>query len=248
MAEESAVILAPSDELGPIESLEIGRSLFVRATGLGAGEAVSFVLLDEAGWQVAEAVAITDGSGQTEEVRVWVHTGLVGCDCGSEVGSYRYARVEDAIQALEGRTFSLALVDGDGAELAALPLDLVAPARPLAFPADETGCPRFFLRSWEDLFLAVFGGSAESQCEARVYLGTSDPGTTPGDSPLESSVLWQGGGPSPEVLLLRRADDRDPSELTIWFSCARLPGINSGVIIEDHSCPPPPPPPSPNVH
>jgi hypothetical protein len=246
-ADGPAVSLAVSDELGPIESLEIGRSLFVRATGLSEGAAVRFVLRDEEGRPMAEAAALADGSGQTEELEVWRHSGIVGCDCESGLGAYEFARIEDALYSLSGRVLSIAVVDQEAVDqedntLAATPLALVLPARPVAFAADGTGCPRFSRPSGEDLFLAVFGGSAESACEALVFpLPTA--GNPPfGGQPFGDPIAWQGGGPSPQLLLLLQAGDRTPAEVCIWFRCSE-PGINSGLVIEDHGCPPPPPEP-----
>ncbi len=236
-AEEPMVGLVLSDELGSIEHLEIGRSLFVQAVGLDSEAAVTLVLRDETGWPVAQAAATADGQGITDRVELWRRSGVVGCDCGTQIGAYEFARVEDANGSLAGRVFSAAVVGQQGNDLAVVPLALLPTARPLAMSADASGCPRFLLQSWEDLFLVVFGGSAEVSCSAWAPPGSSE------QRPLAQLV---GGGATAQVQLLLSSDQSIPGELTIWFRCDDLLGINSGLVIIDHQCPPSPPPTPPD--
>lgn len=250
MAGGSPAGLTLGDDLGPVASLEIGRSLFARVDGAPPGSAVRLRILDEVGWTVAEAAAQADADGSTGWTLTWVRSGVVGCDCGAEVETYGFRRVEDAVGALGGRSFSVLAEDAAGQQLAATSFDLTAPSRPLAWTADGSGCPRFVFQPWEDIFVALYGSTDHGTalgCEARAVPAGAPAGTVWVDPPPWPSVRWPpdigGNAGMPQILRLLPADGGPPGPLDLWFRCDDLPGINSGLLILDHACPPPPPPP-----
>ncbi len=246
-AEPPPVTFELEDETGVISELEVGRSLFLRAGELSDRLDIVVTLVDENETDVLLAARL-DASGRHEAILLWGATGIVGCDCGSKVGSHAYARFEHALEELVGRSLLVELRHASGEVVAEQSVDLVEPLRPIAYTADASGCPRFTFGDSEDLYVFVRGGELGEEVWSRLFLdGTTLPKDVRGETWQDEVFALT---PPETRLLLWRAEDSFHGDLVPSIISSGWPfnvsvlledGINSGVVVQDHSCPLPPP-------
>ncbi|MEM7587503.1 MAG: hypothetical protein AAF560_29210 [Acidobacteriota bacterium] len=252
-AEQPPATFELEDEAGPISQLEIGRSLFVRSGELTQPHYVVVLLIDEDEIDRIASTAIDPAAGH-QRLLLWGATGIVGCDCGSEAGPYAFARFEHAVEALAGRVVRVELQDAAGEVIAAKSVPLVEPQRPIAHTADASGCPRFRFADGEELYLFVRGGRPGEEVSTRLVLGGTESAE---DVPLQDvrGEAWEAETytltpPETRILLWHiklgfRGDLVPSTTSSDWpFEVVFFEKhLNSGVVVQDHSCPPPPPPP-----
>jgi len=239
---------------GPIDALEVGHDLHARVAGLeaGGGYVYRFIVLVDEDEIDLPPPAVADGTSL-----LWGGTGIVGCDCRAQTGNFRFARFEEATAKLTGRELRVeirASPEGDttGTEevMAAVSLPIVETSRPVAFTADATGCPRFLFANDEDIFLEVRGGAVGELVHTHLLpavAGSPEPWDIRGDAggdavyeltpPHTQVVQWHG-------LLSELGEFTAGAISTRWpFNLPMLKdgGINSGLVVHDHSCPLPPP-------
>ncbi len=146
-----ALEVTPTDEN---VTLEIGDSLFVTRDGLSPDRLYRAVVTDEAGFAVADMEIKPD---VPDPVLLWSATGVVGCDPQAEPSpaEYRFARMEEAEDALKSRTFDLTLLDdATQTSIARISLRLAARETDLFFFTDEDGCPRYRYGQEEPVFIS----------------------------------------------------------------------------------------------
>lgn len=244
LAQTGSVSLLLEDGYGPVSSLEVGRSLSARVTGLAPGQTVSVIVRDPNDWPVVSTSALASGSGTVVVDPLWESTGIVGCDCVVSVQAYAFRRVEPALQTLVTEVFEVVVEDSTGTVLASANLPLVAPSSPIAFPADATGCPRFHLQDSESLYVLVVGGTAGAQTDVTVAPGNGPivevrsnqpegPTFALGGSGFELILLWPGQLTNPGSYRMVVGGQGWPPLQNIGPA-----SINTGVVVEDHSCPP----------
>lgn len=245
MARSESVSLLLEDETGPVSTLEVGRTLSARVSGLGSGQTVLVTLRDHLLWPVVSATAMADSNGEVVVAPLWQATGIVGCDCLGDARAYVFPRAESALQTLVGRVFQVTVEDAlVGTLLATTNLPLSNPISPIAFPADASGCPRYHLQDAEGLHLLVLGGPQGASTDVTL---------APGNGPIVEVRSTQPEGPTFslsgsgfEVILLWPGSLTSPGNYRLvvggsgWPAQSNLGGgpINSGVVVEDHSCPP----------
>ena len=249
-AQSSDVDLVLSNGSETVTTLEVGRSLSAQVTGLPAGEEVEITVRDDLDWPVVSAAAVANAAGAAEVPNLWESTGIVGCDCDVvATAAYTFRRAEAALRTLVGEGFEVVVTDSTGTEVAATGLTLVAPSSPIAFPADATGCPRTLLQDAESLYLLVLGGSAGTLTDATVAPGGDGPIVEVRQNQPEGPTFLL-GGTSPELWLLWPGPQTNPGGYRVFVDGPNWPPlldigggpINTGVVVEDHTCPPSDPP------
>lgn len=130
--------------------LRIGSDLEVAVLAGDPESSYTVLLVDEGDETVASLVDLdTNELGSTDRHRLWTRTGIEGCDADAvhDPASYRFEQLADAEAILDGRTFRVVLVEGEGTpiDLALaeqdLPMVSIAPAL-RAFPSGGAGCLR----------------------------------------------------------------------------------------------------------
>lgn len=246
MAQTGSVDLLLEDEIGPVSSLEVGRTLLARVTGLNPGQSVLVILQGAYDWPVVSANVNADESGEVKVAPLWWRTGIVGCDCEADPGYYRFRRAESALEALVGETFEVVVEDLVGNLLASTSFSVVPPRLPIAMSADSTGCPRFLLQDAESLHLLVLGGRAGTRTDVTVSRDNGPIVEVRSSQPEGPTFPLSGSGF--EVILLWPGPQTNPGGYRVvvggggWPPLENAGGgpINTGVVVEDHSCPPPP--------
>ena len=249
-AQESSPVASPvmvlEDEQGPIGQLEAGHSLYVSGHGFPSQDLLEITLYDEAGTAISTGVAETDTGGVLSRFHLWRATGIVGCDCHAGKGQFKFARFEDAMATLAGRTFTVEVQSQTGGVLVKS-LPMAGPTKKVGFPADLGGCPRFRFADDEDIYLRIWGGTDGETLGAQLVAGGAavpigdDSSPAPGFFSLSGSstavLLWPGDMTYTGGFSLFVSGSGWPFDVPILIE----PHLNSGLVVLDHSCPPPPP-------
>ncbi len=215
-AQAAELAFPAGSQTGGDGTLAIGDSLRVGATGLRPGAAADLLLRNPQGEVVTRLEGRADANGNLPLAVLWLHTGVVGCDCTKKPGLSRYEFLthEMAEQALGGSRWSVDLIGEDGALVVAERSFVLEPTLGYqAYLSDAAGCPRNQISPDEDLYLTFRGPLAPKS--ARVFLVADRPSWNDSLPLLEAreeigpnGQLLSAGGGSLGTLLLWPADPK----------------------------------------